>query len=146
MRPAKHGVVASLTEALRILDEADSWAGRVSDVGQNMKRELDRSTNHILAAVEPGNVGEGRLRESGTAGSEGLGVAEATSAAAIRELQEKITNELVDLRKAVTALVANGGFPPVGNAGAGAPIGAVAAQDTEAAATAAGGGPGQVSS
>jgi hypothetical protein len=52
MRPTKRGVTGSLRESLRALDEVDSWAGRVSDLGQNIKRELDRSTSMVIAEVK----------------------------------------------------------------------------------------------
>jgi hypothetical protein len=51
MRPTKRGVMGSLRESLRALDEVDSWAGRVPDLGQNIKRELDRSTSMVISEV-----------------------------------------------------------------------------------------------
>jgi len=99
VRPSKRAVVKSLTEALRTLDEADSWAGRVTDLGQSVKREVERSTNRVLAALDgDGETEEARLRLAATE------AATFAADAACREVREVLSSEVKELRDAVEAL------------------------------------------
>jgi hypothetical protein len=100
VRPSKRAVVASLTEALRALDEADSWAGRVTDLGQSVKREVERSTNRVLAAVD----GDGKNTEEARLRSAAAEAAAFAAEAACREVRQVLSSEVKELRDAVEAL------------------------------------------